>query len=141
MLKLFSMTDSKIKQKVQIVVATDSSVLLLKLSDDRGGFWQNATGSVEFNEEFLEAAERELLEETGLKKPLIELPMEIKFHDRWGFDVIEKVFYCHLVKELKIKLSSEHQGHKWVKFSKLTKNDYEFDNHFEATKLARKSRT
>jgi 8-oxo-dGTP pyrophosphatase MutT (NUDIX family) len=131
------MSAKKIKQKVQIVVSTNDAILLLKLNEDRGGFWQNATGSVEKNEKFLEAAKRELLEETGIRSPLDELPMEIKFHDRWGFDVVEKIFHCKLSKQNKIKISEEHQDYKWLPYKNLKSTDYEYENHFKAAILAK----
>ena len=136
MLKLFHMTDSKIKQKVQIVVTANDSILLLKLSEERGGFWQNATGSVEKNEHFIEAAERELLEETGINNSVCELSMEFNFHDRCGFDVVEKVFHCHLISKPKIKLSDEHQHYKWLPLKRLSSSDYEYETHYQAAVLA-----
>jgi 8-oxo-dGTP pyrophosphatase MutT (NUDIX family) len=137
MLKLFYMTDQKIKQKVQIVVTAEGSVLLLKLSEERGGFWQNATGSVENGERYVEAAQRELLEETGIKSAVDELPMELFFSDRWGFKVIEKVFHCHLLKKPEVTLSDEHQSFKWIPFEKIAASDYEFSSHLKAAFLAR----
>jgi len=140
MLKLFNMTAHKIKQKVQIVVTADDAVLLLRLNEERGGFWQNATGSVEKNEQFFEAAARELLEETGVDSALQDLPMEITFHDRWGFNVVEKIFHCRLLKKTKIKLSEEHQDYKWVSFQALKSSNYEYETHYQAANLARKNR-
>ncbi|MGV3621591.1 MAG: lipoyl(octanoyl) transferase LipB [Archangium sp.] len=51
----------------------DGRVLLLKRTEARGGFWQPVTGKVEANESPLDAARREVKEETGLAldvKPL-----------------------------------------------------------------------
>ena len=140
MLKLFNMTGPKIKQKVQIVVTCDDSILLLKLNEERGGFWQNATGSVELDETFIDAARRELLEETGINATLKHLPMEITFHDRWGFDVIEKIFHCCLTSRHPIQLSEEHQNYKWVTFAKLSSTDYEYETHYKAATLAKDNR-
>jgi 8-oxo-dGTP pyrophosphatase MutT (NUDIX family) len=139
MLKLFDMTNRKIKQKVQIVISTSKEILLLQLNEERGSFWQNATGSVEKNEEYAEAARRELFEETGIDSPIFELPMQICFHDRWGLDVVEKVFHCHLSRKTKILLSEEHQKFKWVTFKSLTPDHYEFLNHFQAALLAKEN--
>ena len=139
MLKLFNMTGPKIKQKVQIVVTANDAVLLLKLNEERGGFWQNATGSVEANEAFMQAAQRELAEETGIVSAVRELPMEIKFHDRWGYDVVEKIFHCHLPARPKIVLSEEHQDFKWQILEKLSPTDFAFKTHYEAAMLARKN--
>jgi lipoyl(octanoyl) transferase len=49
------------------VVREDGAVLLLKRRDDRGGYWQPVTGRVEPGESPMQAAERELFEETGLE--------------------------------------------------------------------------
>lgn len=133
------MTSPKIKQKVQIVVTANDSILLLKLNEERGGIWQNATGSVEKGELFLDAAKRELQEETGIIAELKELPLEIKFHDRWGFDVVEKIFHCHLKSKPKIKISDEHQDYKWLILKNLSESDYEFQNHFKSAILAEES--
>jgi 8-oxo-dGTP pyrophosphatase MutT (NUDIX family) len=137
MLKLFNMTSDKFKQKVQIVVTTSESVLLLKLNKERGGFWQNATGSVESNEHYMEAAQRELFEETGISAGLQEIPMEFGFHDRWGFLVTEKVFHCPLISLPQITLSEEHQDYKWVPFTTLSSSHYQFETHFKAAMLAK----
>ncbi|MFW9848635.1 MAG: NUDIX pyrophosphatase [Candidatus Thorarchaeota archaeon] len=45
--------------------------LLLKRVGHRGGFWQGVTGAPEKNEKILEAAKRELLEETGFIPEII----------------------------------------------------------------------
>jgi 8-oxo-dGTP pyrophosphatase MutT (NUDIX family) len=139
MLKLLNMPKLKIKQKVQIVVMTNDEVLLLKYTEKNGGIWQNATGSVEKNESFKEAAKRELWEETGIENEVTELPMVIKFHDRWGYDVEEKVFKCSLKKKTKITLSDEHEDYKWVELNSLTASHYGFENHFKAITIAKEN--
>jgi len=48
-----------------VPVAEDGTVLLLKRTRERGGFWQPVTGRIEPGEAPLAAARRELLEETG----------------------------------------------------------------------------
>ena len=133
------MTSTEIKQKVQIIVTTDDSVLLLKLNKDRGGIWQNATGSVEKNESYIEAAERELGEETGIFENVRELPLTIEFHDQWGFNVIEKVFSCHLKYRPRIRISDEHDDYKWVKFENLIPKDYGFPSHYQGALLAKEN--
>ncbi len=45
--------------------------LLLKRVEDRGGFWQGVTGAPEKNENILEAAKREILEETGFVPEIV----------------------------------------------------------------------
>ena len=139
MLKLFYMSEAKYKQKVQIIVTASNSILLLKLNEERGGFWQNATGSVELDEAFIQAAKRELQEETGIINDLKELPMTFSFLDRWGFQVTEKVFHCELQAKPTIILSEEHQSYKWLPIIKLCTSDYEFMTHYQAAMLTKEN--
>ena len=60
--------------------------LILKRIESRGGFWQGVTGAPENGESLIEAAKRELFEETGYK--LVTLTQTGKFYvipmeDRW----------------------------------------------------------
>ncbi|MEI7704833.1 MAG: lipoyl(octanoyl) transferase LipB [Deltaproteobacteria bacterium] len=48
----------------------DGRVLLLRRSEERGGFWQQVTGRIEPSEKPEEAAVRELREETGASGPV-----------------------------------------------------------------------
>ncbi len=48
----------------------DGKVLLLRRSEERGGFWQQVTGRIEPGESPAVAARRELLEETGADVPV-----------------------------------------------------------------------
>jgi lipoyl(octanoyl) transferase len=64
---------------VQVVIFDDSKdkaeYLLLRRTDERGGFWQPVTGKIKRkrNESPKEAAVREVFEETGLEGELIDL--------------------------------------------------------------------
>jgi dATP pyrophosphohydrolase len=112
-------------RKVQVVVCSQNAVLLLQTNAKRGGFWQNVTGSVEEQEDWADAAIRELLEETGLRiRPnnLIDLNLQWQFMDRWGRDVEEKAFLAtvdHVAKG--VILSDEHQQFQWLS---LTQEDW-----------------
>lgn len=98
--------------------------------------FQNITGSVEENESFDEAAARELNEEIGVNAKLIDINHSFQFKDRFGFEVLEKVFLCELDKIPEIKLSHEHQAFKWIPINKVTPNDFVFPTNFEAFKKA-----
>ena len=58
---------------VVVPVGEDGRVLLLRRTSARGGFWQPVTGRIEPGENPLDAAARELREETGADAPLAVL--------------------------------------------------------------------
>lgn len=70
-------------------------VLCLRTTPERGSFWQNVTGAVEEGENYIAAAKRELLEETGItgNEILAFHPLyDFTFTDRKGQLVREHVF-------------------------------------------------
>ena len=66
-----------VRQPIQVLVypvrfrKTQWEYLLLNRTEERGGFWQGVTGAPEKKEKILEAAKRELLEETGFVAEII----------------------------------------------------------------------
>ena len=127
---------NKFKQKIQIVTIAENQLLLLQFAKLHNEGFQNITGSVEKNETFLEAAQRELLEEIGRTSQLYDLNFEFYFHDQWGNDIHEKVFLCLFDKIPKITLSSEHQNFKWIPVENITINYFVFPSNFEAFQKA-----
>lgn len=130
------MTTIPLKQKIQIVTLAQNQLLLLQFAKFHNQGFQNITGSVEKDESFEEAAIRELMEETGLESPLIDIGLTYRFKDRWGFDVEEKVFLCELASIPSITLSLEHKSFKWIPVKEVTESDYVFPANFEAFKKA-----
>ena len=57
----------KIPVSSLIIVHTIDMEILLLHRQDKDGYWQSITGSLEENESPIEAAKRELFEETGIK--------------------------------------------------------------------------
>lgn len=150
MLKFKNMRDKKIKKKVQVVVLSkdldlglnSSQVLLLEFNSKNSqgpiGF-QNITGSVEDNESFIQAAKRELLEETGIDSEVLDCHFDFTFTDRWNNETecIEKLFLCVIKPEYKkIKISNEHQSYKWVDIKLIREIDYTFPSNFIALNKA-----
>lgn len=134
MLKFSYMTNKKLKRKVQVAITYNGEILLLKLSKERGGFWQNVTGGVDEGETFLEAAKRELKEETNLQGTMNETDIELHFKDRFEFDVVEKVFYVILSEKKLPALSYEHDDFKWLPLNEITENEYGFKTNYEVVR-------
>lgn len=130
MLKFLNMSSKKLKKKVQVVVLFQNKVLLLKLSEKRGGFWQNVTGGVDKDEEFEAAAIRELWEETGIKSNVEYIPLDFEFDDRFGNHAIEKIYVCRLEKFQDPIISDEHQDFKWMDIDKITIKDFKYQTNF-----------
>ncbi len=124
------------KQKIQIVTIADNRLLLLQFAKFHNEGFQNITGSVEYDESFVEAARRELLEEISLSSQVIDLHHQFCFFDRWGSNVQEKIFLCHLDKIPEIRLSKEHQSFKWIPIEAVKISDFVFPTNFEAFQMA-----
>lgn len=125
------------KRKVQVVIIEKSSaankLIQFRVTAERGGFWQNITGSVEQNESFENAARRELYEECGLNLgPLTDLHLEFSFKDRWGEEVQEKVFLALVTSPRLIRLSSEHQEYRLLPLDKIRPDDFGYISSYEA---------
>ena len=125
-------------KKAQVVVFNKKNnntyVLLLQTNKDRGEFWQNITGGVDEDESFQEGAKRELLEETGIDQEVHNTELSFQFHDRWGKDVTEKVFWTlsdHSVVQIS---NDEHQNFQWVNVKDITQDHYGYPNNFQAFK-------
>jgi len=106
-----------------IIYTKDSRVLMLERVQPES-FWQSVTGSLHDGELALEAAQRELEEETGLKAIVIQTDLENSFpiapawRDRYAPEVThnhETVFAVQLDTAAEINLNSaEHVQYCWL---------------------------
>ena len=100
-----------------VPLSSDGQVLLLKRAPARGGFWQPVTGRIEPGEAPIEAARRELREETGADVPVEPLG----YRHGFGIDpvlmrspngevrvAVEEAFVAHLPPGFRPTLSDEH---------------------------------
>ena len=98
---------------------------ILKRAD--AGFWQGASGGGEDDETPLEAAKRELLEETGIPPDTKLMRLDIvgqvpatAYRDShlWGEDlyIVPQYYFAALLDHQSLTLSSEHLECRWLGF-------------------------
>nr|BAL58927.1 nucleotide phosphate derivative pyrophosphohydrolases, MutT/NUDIX family protein [Candidatus Acetothermum autotrophicum] len=121
------------RQPIQVLVYAVRRVgdhweyLLLRRILSRGGFWQGVTGGVRQNEGLVEAARRELLEETGLVPALLErvdysysFPLDDEWRHLYSPDVkeiMEYIFVAHVGAQQEPRIDPrEHDAWRWCCF-------------------------
>lgn len=97
----------------------EKRVLLLRVRDDRGGFWQPVTGSMDPGETYAETALREAEEESGFRfeRQPQYLGLEYEYQGRWG-PAVERAFFLPIYGGAKPPTPTldpkEHQEFRWV---------------------------
>jgi lipoyl(octanoyl) transferase len=66
-------------QEIVVVVRREGELLAMRRAPERLGYWSLVSGGVEPDETPHEAAERELLEETGLRAEVQPLPVSLSY--------------------------------------------------------------
>jgi dATP pyrophosphohydrolase len=119
-------TSFKRPVSVLIVVYTRNGEVLLMHRKQPADYWQSVTGSLEWEETSLQAAQRELLEETGLSKAVNlvdcqiqhQFPILPEWRSRYAPDVLtntEHVFKLELPAVCEIFLNQyEHTEYSWL---------------------------
>lgn len=130
-----------------LIHTTDLQVLIMERAD-KNGFWQSVTGSLEHGETPLQAAIREVHEETGLDATQYDLQdwhasnvYEIYPHWRHRYAPgvtlnTEHLFGLTLRKPLPIKLApDEHVQYEWVDWREAAKRVFSWTNVDALSKL------
>ena len=134
------------KRKVQVAVlycdqSKQNKLLMLKLIPERGSHWQNVTGHVEKNETPIEAAYRELFEETKISKDQIQMvdtKHSFQFTDRFGQQRQEHTYIAWSQTD-QIEIDPiEHTEFKWVDLKDVKEQDFGFASHWELIQMVGK---
>tara|TARA_B100001057_G_scaffold26841_1_gene24590 strand:+ start:1920 stop:2390 length:471 start_codon:yes stop_codon:yes gene_type:complete len=138
----------KIPVSSLIIVHTKDMEILLLHRSDKDGYWQSVTGSLEENESPIEAAKRELYEETGIKDQEFpihnwEFSQQYEIYEHWRYRYppsvssnTEHVFSVEVPKNINIKIAPrEHREFKWVNIEDAIKKVFSSSNADALKKL------
>jgi 8-oxo-dGTP pyrophosphatase MutT (NUDIX family) len=113
-----SRTRTQVEVIVFRIINNETSFLILKRNESKGSFWQPISGGVNEGEDVVDAAKRELEEETGIKEHIriIENVHFFEFKVEGVGLLKEFVFAVEVDPNTKIKISNEHVDLKWCSF-------------------------
>ncbi len=114
-----------LRDRVNIVVFIFTGIsepyfLLLRRSQDRGGFWQPVSGGIEGNEDSMQAVKREIFEETGIKSDIRLIDLELSYEyeaikNNVSMKMRDICFGAEIPDVTSVNLSNEHAAYRWYK--------------------------
>ena len=115
----------EIERSAGAVVFTVNSEPLYLILQYGSGHWDFPRGNIEEMEKEIDAAKREILEETGLKdlEFIFGFREKVKFfYRRKGKNIRKEViYYLAKANSREVKLSYEHKDYKWLPFEEALK--------------------
>ena len=104
-----------------VILFNGLKVLLLQHPDsDKGGHWDFPKGHIEKGENKIQAALRELAEETGITEVelLSDFSHKISYKLTKGEKIVSKevTFFLGSTNETTVSLSHEHQAYAWLNY-------------------------
>ena len=114
----------QIRTSAKAVIIQEGKLLAIKISDGKEAWYILPGGGQEVEEILPEAAEREVLEETGIEVKCKDLLFVIEGVHGEGFHRIDLVFLCeYLGKDKKaiLKGDTNQTGFDWLDISQLNK--------------------
>ena len=126
-------------ESVLVVVYTGQGDVLLLNRVRPEGFWQSVTGSLEWDEQPIQAAVRELCEETGINTDQLvdcrqqhSFPILPEWRDRFDPDVMENtehVFKLQLDAPLAVQINpQEHCQYQWLPIREAAEKVFSWTN-------------
>lgn len=133
---IYKTTPAKAPKTARTKVIREKScgIILYRLEDDEryylllhypGGHWDFGKGHVEANEDEEETARREMTEETGISKIILDKGhrQKMDYYYRRERKLYHKdvIYFLGKTTEEKVKLSHEHQGYAWLTYEDALK--------------------
>ena len=104
------------------------SILLLKRTEDRGGFWNVVNGTLEIDESILNCRSRELQEEAGITNVLNWSNELNRFSFTYkDYVIVVLVYSAEVDPNQNIIINEEHTEYRWVSFDEAI-NMMKFDD-------------
>jgi lipoyl(octanoyl) transferase len=114
--------------EVFVFVRRGDEYLVLHRSERQGAYWHGVAGGLEEGESYLEAAVRELREETGLEAPVVDLERQVVYRlEEWepryepeGGEIHVGFFLAEAPVGWEPELDWEHDGYRWCGLEEAT---------------------